>query len=214
MDTLNRWSVYRQMEFNVSKCKAMHFGRNNLGIRYVMNGLMLDEVTSKGDLRTAISSNLKVSEQCQSAYLRANRMLGLVKRTIHHRNPDLLVRMYKSLIRPHLEYCSPVWSPHYNKDKSLLERVQHRFTHLFESLKDLPYETRLRNLKLWTLEERRNQADLIEVYTIIHGFSRLPFDQFSNFAPYTDTRGHSQKLTKRQSNAYIKMFSFSARILN
>jgi hypothetical protein len=107
-----------------------------------------------------------------------------------------------------------VWSPHYKKDKSLLERVQHRFTHLFENLKDLSYETRLRNLKLWTLEERRNRADLIEVYKMIHGFSRLPFDQFFSFAPYTATRGHSQKLTKRQSKTDIKMFSFSARVIN
>ena len=84
-----------------------------------------------------ITSNLKVSEKCQLAYLRANHMLGLVKRTIHHRNPDLLVRLYKSLVRPHLEYCSPVWSPHYSEDKALLERVQHRFMHLFKNIKDL-----------------------------------------------------------------------------
>jgi len=98
------------MEFNVSKCKAMHFGRNYLALRHAMNGQLLDEVTSERDLGIMITSNLKVSEQCQFAYLRANRMLGLVNRTIHHRNPDLLVRLYKSLARPHLEYCSPVWS--------------------------------------------------------------------------------------------------------
>ena len=196
IDTLGRWAVAWQMEFNVSKCKTMHFGRNNLGVRYFMDGLMLDEATSERDLGVMIYSNLKVSEQCQLAYLRANRMLGLVKRTIHHRNPDLLVRMYKSLVRPHLEYCSPVWSPHYNKDKALLERVQHRFTHLFGNLKGLTYETRLRNLKLWTLEERRNHSDLIELYKMIHGLSRLPFKPFFNFAPYTAARGHSQKLAK------------------
>ena len=179
-----------------------------------MDGLILDEVISERDLGITISSNLKVSEQCQSAYLKANCMLGLVKRTIHHRNPDLLVRLYKSLVRPHLEYCSLVWSPHYNKDKSLLERVQHRFTHLFENLKDLSYETRLRNLKLWTVEERRNRSDLIELYKMIHGFSGLPFDKFFTFAPYTATRGHSQKLAKRHSNTDIKMFSFSARVIN
>jgi len=40
-----------------------------------------------------ITSDLKVSEQCQLVYLKANRMLGLVKRTIHHRNPDRLVKL-------------------------------------------------------------------------------------------------------------------------
>jgi hypothetical protein len=62
----------------------MHFGRNNLGLRYAMNGKLLEEVTSERDLRRAITSKLKVSKQCQLAYLRPNCRLGLVKRTIHH----------------------------------------------------------------------------------------------------------------------------------
>ena len=52
---------------------------------------------------------------------------------------------------------------HYRKDKLLLEKVQHRFTRLFDNLKDLEYNERLRKLNLWTLEERRNCADLIEL---------------------------------------------------
>jgi len=58
-------------------------------------------------------------------------MLGLVERTIKHRNMDMMTQLYKILVRPHLEYCSPAWSPHYVKDKALLEKVQHRFNRLF-----------------------------------------------------------------------------------
>ena len=90
-------------------------------------------------------------------------MLGLLKRTIKHKIPDLMVRLYKSLVRPHLEYYSPVWSPHYRKDKMLLVKVQHRFTRLFDDLKELEYNERFQKLKLWTLEDRRNRADLLEV---------------------------------------------------
>jgi len=61
-------------------------------------------------------------------------MLGLVKRTIVYPDPVVLVRLYKSLVRPYLEYFSPAWSPHYQKDKALLEKVQHRFTRLFPEL--------------------------------------------------------------------------------
>ena len=63
-----------------------------------------------------------------------------------------MVRLYKSLVRPHLEYCSPAWSPHYRKDKLLLEKVQHRFSRLFEDLKHLNYSERLRKLKLIIVE--------------------------------------------------------------
>jgi len=102
---------------------------------------------------------------------------------------------------------------HYSKDKALLERVQHRFTHLFKNQKDLLHEARLRNLKLWSLEECRNRSDLVERYKMIHGFSKLPFNQFFTFSSCNTTRGHSQKLAKHHSNTNIKLFSFSARVI-
>ena len=58
-----------------------------------------------------MTSHLKVAEQCQEAYRKANRMLGLFKRTIVYPDPVVLVRLYKSLVRPRLEYCSPACSP-------------------------------------------------------------------------------------------------------
>ena len=69
-----------------------------------------------------------------------------------------------SVARPHLEYCVSVWSPHYTKDKELLERVQHRFTRMIKEVRDKDYLDRLKEVNLWTLEERRNRADLIELF--------------------------------------------------
>jgi len=60
--------------------------------------------------------------------------------------------MYKSFVCPHLEYCSPAWSPHYKKDKVLLEREKHRFKKLFSHLQQLAYSTWLDIFGLWSLE--------------------------------------------------------------
>jgi len=60
-----------------------------------------------------------------------------------------MVRPYKTLVRPHLEYCVSAWSPHYIKDK--------------EEVRGKDYLDRLKELNLWTLEERRNRADLVDV---------------------------------------------------
>ena len=54
--------------------------------------------------------------------------------------------------------------PSYSKDKELLEKIQHRFTKMIMNMQDKMYEDRLRCLVLWTLEERRNRQDLIEVF--------------------------------------------------
>ena len=79
----------------------------------------------------------------------------------------------------------------------ILERIQHRFTRFFNDLRDLDYAERLRRLGLWTLEERRNRVDLIEVYKIVNGLSNLPVSTFFEFRTDTRTRGHSLKLNKR-----------------
>jgi len=65
-----------------------------------------------------------------------------------------MLRLYKSAVRPHLDYCTAAWSPYYVKDKELIERIQHRFTKMIPEAKDLPYMERLHRLNLWTLEER------------------------------------------------------------
>ena len=119
------------------------------------------------DLGVVMSKDLKVARQCQESYSKANRMLGLINRTIKYKNQEVLMNLYKSMVRPHLEYCSTVWSPHYVKDKQMLEKVQRRFTRMFTHLKKLPYEARLEELGLWLLEERRNRADIIEVNAFV-----------------------------------------------
>ena len=117
-----------------------------------MNGQKLEEVTSEKDLGVTISSDLKASQQCIQACNKANKMLGLIRRTISSRDPVILTRLYKTLVRPHLEYCSAAWSPYYKKVKDMIERVQHRFTRFFSGMRGLCYETRLQKLSLWSLE--------------------------------------------------------------
>jgi len=95
--------------------------------------------------------------------------------------------LYKSLVRPHLEYCISAWAPHYVKDKVLLERVQHRFTRMVPGMKHLPYDTRLAQLGLWTFEERRHRADLLEVFRMYKGLSLTPFCQFFTLSPVNNT---------------------------
>jgi len=77
--------------------------------------------------------------------------------------------LYKSLVRPHLEYCVPIWSPYYKKDIELIEGVQRRATKLVEGVRNLHYEERIMRLNLMPLEIRRHRSDLIETFKIING---------------------------------------------
>jgi len=120
-----------------------------------------------------------------------------------------MVRLYKSLVRPHLEYCVSAWSPHYLKDKELLERVQHRFTRTFKDLRQMNYGEILKSLNLWTLEKRRNRQDLIEVFKIYKGFTRLSIDElFERDANIKGTRGYTLRLKKKQSVRDVRRYFF------
>ena len=214
LDKLIQWSEDWQMLFNAGKCKVMHFGRGTIEQDYYMQSHKLDRVTEERDLGIIISDNLKVSVQCGKAYAKANRLLGVLYRTIAHKTTDIMVKLYKTLIRPHLEYGVVAWSPHYVKDKELLERVQHRFTRMFPHLKEKPYSSRLMELGLYTLEERRNRADLIEVYKMLNGLSRLPFGTFFELREGDRTRGNSLKLIKHRSRLDLRQHFFSERVVN
>jgi len=71
---------------------------------------------------------------------------------------------------------------------------------MFPELRNLQYSVRLNKLGLWTLEERRNRADLIEVFKILNGFSVVTVDTFFALSDDTRNRGHSKKLLKRRCN--------------
>ena len=79
---------------------------------------------------------------------------------------DIFLNLYKSMVRPHLENSTQVWSPIYKNDKIMLENVQSRGTKLVKSIQNLSYEELLRHPGLPTLEYRRDRADMVEVYKI------------------------------------------------
>ena len=106
-------------------------------------------------------------------------MLGFIGQNIEYRSWDVLLKLYKTLIRPLLEYCVQFWSPYYRKDIIKLERVQKRFTRMLQGLDGLSYKERLDRLGLFSLERRRLRGDLIEVYKIMRGIDQLDSQYFS-----------------------------------
>src|SRR5579872_3623035 len=168
LELLSEWSKTWGLEFNVDKCKVIHFGRDNPNSVYAINDKTVKVVTDERDLGVTVNQDLKVANQCAVAVKAANRTLGLIKRTFSSRSKDIIVALYKSLIRPHLEYCMSVWKPHYKKDIDLLEGVQRRALKTIDGFSILSYEDRVKVVHLTTLATRRIRGDLIEVYKIMN----------------------------------------------
>ncbi len=118
-----------------------------------MNGVKLESVQCVKDLGVTIASSLKFSQQCKDAAGKANRMLGFINTNFSFMNKDIILPLYISLVRPHLEYAVQFWSPRHAKDIAKLEAVLRRATKMVTSLCNKSYEERLAQLNLFSLDK-------------------------------------------------------------
>ena len=86
----------------------------------------------------------------------------VIKRNFTDRSQEVIIPLYKSLVRPHLDYCCQIWNPNYSKDVDLVEGVQRRATKLITGMQNLSYDDRVKCLGLMRLNTRRRlRSDLI-----------------------------------------------------
>ena len=141
-------------------------------------------------------------------------MLGLIRIAFACLNKTMFLNLYKALVRPLLEYCVQVWSPHLKKHIRLIEGVQRRATKLVPELKNLPYAERLVKLELTTLEARRVRGDMIETYKIITGKESINPDKFFKMDPRPRRANfHTKKIYTKRYRLNIRKYSFSQRVI-
>jgi hypothetical protein len=219
LDALCRWSEAWLLGFNISKCKVMHLGRNNPKLAYFMTSQLeapkqIIKVQEEKDLGITCDPTMKFSKHIANCASKANQILGLVRRTFEYLDKDMFLILYKTLVRPHMEYGSTLWNPCQKKDIRCLEKVQRRATKLVKGLNNLSYSERLIRLGLPTLEYRRKRNDMIQVFKIIKGFDIVNKDNFFTFLATEQTRGHNYRLYKFPCQTQRRQNSFTNRVVN
>ena len=188
-DALCTWSKTWKLDFSPSKCKIMSVCRSKRlhVFNYCLDGAQLERVNSFTDLGVNVCSNLLYSDHIKSIVGKANRMSFLLYRTTGKLVAEnVMVRLFETLVRSHLEYCSQVWSPHMKRDIVLIEQVQRRFTKFLLYDRNLSYKERLLHLGLLPLSYRREIADLLFLYKSMNCFYDV---DFHNFVTMVDHNG-------------------------
>ena len=140
---------------------------------------------------------MKVSEQCGIAAAKGNHFFGLIRRNVMYKENELIIPLYKTIVKPHLEYCIQAWRPYRKKDTDILERVQRRATKMIQKLRNISYEMRLKECGLTTLDTRRLR-DHIEVFKILNGYENIDRNILFSAKEERRTRGHGIILAKKQ----------------
>ena len=210
----NEWNLY----FNVSKCKVMHIGRTNEERVYKMRQdnteRIIDPCSEEKDLGVTFDSNLTFDIHINKAIGKANQMVGLIRRTFSYLTKDTFLKLYKALIRPHLEYGNNVWHPRFIRQSAAVERVQRRATKLLRECEGLTYPQRLAYLGLHSLKGRRVRGDLIDIYKLFNDGYDLRVDDFFRLSEYDKTRNSDRKIYVERWNLRLRKFTFRYRNIN
>ena len=213
LDKFVKWSEKWQMLFNFGKRKCIYIGHGNMDEEYKMGDAVLGRTTQEKDLGVTFSADMKVSEQRGIAASKRNQIIGLIRRTIMYKEKQLIVPLYKAIVRPHMEYCIQARKPYHKKDIDKLERIQRRANKMIPELRDLSYESRLLQCGLTTLETRRLRGDQIEVFKIVNGYEDVDRNMFFKLKEGSRTRGHKVALVKEQCRLDTRKCSFSQRVI-
>jgi len=214
LNAMQAWSDKWFLKLNINKCKTAFYGRNLSDYKYYLSSTELERVDVIKDLGVVFDSDLTFVSHCKEKINTAYSMLGLIKRNFIYLTEEAFVRLYKSLVRCHLEFANSVWNTYRQALINDLEKVQMRATKLVLTVKHSKYKERLIQLQLPTLRYRRTRGDMIEVYKILTN----KYDTNINFSfeKHQDsrTRGHNLKLVSHRHHYDLRKYSFTARIVN
>ena len=212
----SKWLDEHQLRLAPEKCSVLTLSLSEPNPSFFLNNTQISSSKFIRDLGIIISDNLKWEKHIDYIYRNASTSAYQISRFSKTRNIWTLIKLFKTYIRPKLEFNTPLWSPHLTKDITRIEKVQRTFTRYVFKKCNLPYSSysdRLNQINLQSLEYRRISFDLIFLYKIINNLAGIKFSNYFIFieTPYTLRSKKIKIKPKYESSIPVWQHSFFSR---
>ena len=166
--------------------------RTQFSIQYEINSKKtLEALESHPYLGVELTSSLNWNKHAEKVIVKANRSLGFVKRNLRRCPDQVKVEAYSTVVRPHLEYASSVWSPHQKHQINSIETVQRKEAHFCKNCSDGAPSTGTRliqELNREPLQMTRERGRLMLFFKISRDMMTIPMPWYVQPPPYSRTR--------------------------
>ena len=220
LEAVLKWTDDNSMQFNPDKFQLIQHGSiKDLKEPYhLARNIHLENSETVKDLGIHVSEDLTWDYHINSITTDATMYAAWILRTIRSRQDDVMLLMYKTFVRSRLEYTSPLWSPSKIKDISKVEAVQRSFTAKISDMEDFDYWSRLKKLKMFSLQRRRECFIIIHMWKILRGLApndlQLEYFNHIRFGDQCRRKTPKSKTASIRSLRYNYFSSSGPRLFN
>lgn len=174
LDRIYNWAKQNNMKFNGTKFQVVKYGKNDdLKNENEYFTEDTDEIIERyetlRDLGVILSDTAKFDKQIESVAKKTRQKAGWVLRTFYSRNTQFMKSIYKTLVVPHVDYCSQLWMPTNATGILTIEKLQQNYFNRIPSLKHLNYWQKLKQMKMISLQRRQERYRVLYVWKTLQG---------------------------------------------
>ena len=180
LNNIINWTKLNNMELNKDKFELLTHKfvnspnlnllnelpfKNSFGT-YSAENIDIHSSSTVRDLGIFIDDKLNFNQHYSIIAKKSKQISGWVLNTFYSRDRVTMLTLFNSLVRSRLEFGCEVWNPYLKKDIVFIEQVQRSFTHKIIGMRTLDYWQRLKELKIMSLQRRRERIIIMHVWKI------------------------------------------------
>ena len=178
LSNVYKWAESNNMKFNSKKFQYINFtvspqcNTSNVTNVYVStDSNLIDPSHTVKDLGVLMSNDCMFDNHICQVTKKCSQLCGWILRTFENRSELLMLTLFKSIVLSRIDYASQLWSPYKKSYICALEKIQRSFTKYIAGYQNLPYSERLKSLRLYSLQRRRDRYLVIYMWKIAEGLA-------------------------------------------